>query len=249
MSRANKQIVLVFILFGVKCRVADKKRYEDIIRENEITIGTMNQKIMLAESKKRYQEQVGRDRNNYVETLTPMEIEALKNDIIAADARVKVLEEELLAKKQVIDKYVTEMATAQYNLATSERNISKLESKLEDMIKKESHLQDRANEAVRAVEAKVQEIQKELDSERAELQNKTHQIDFLTSKKTELEGVLSKSEAEKKSLKFKCDGLEMNEDSLKVRCIHSQLVPSHFANAICSHVERDRSSSWSAKSR
>lgn len=208
----------------VNIRVADKKRYEDIIRENEITIGTMNQKIMLAESKKRYQEQISRDPNNYVETLTPMEIEAMKNDMAAAEAKIKQLEEELLAKKQVIDKYTTEMATAQYNLANSERTISKLEYKLDDMIKKESHLQERANEAVREVEARAADIAKELDSERAELKNRTHQVEFLTNKKAELEAVLSRSEAEKKSLKFKCDGLESNEDALKVKMKHVAFI-------------------------
>lgn len=200
------------------CRLADKKRYEDIIRENEITIGAMNQKIMLAESKKRYQEQVGRDPNNYVETLTPMEIDALKNEVAGAAARIKALEEDVLAKKQVIDKYTTEMATSQYNLATSERTISKLESRLDDMIKKESHLQDRANEALKVVEAQVTEVSKELEAERAEHQNKTHQIEFLTTKKTELEAIVAKVEAEKKSLKFKCDGMESNEEGLKVCC-------------------------------
>ena len=207
------------------CRLADKKRYEDIIRENEITIGAMNQKIMLAESKKRYQEQVGRDPNNYVETLTPMEIDALKNEVAGAAARIKALEEDVLAKKQVIDKYTTEMATSQYNLASSERTISKLENRLDDMIKKESHLQERANEALKGVEARVAEVAKELEVERAEHQNKVHQIEFLTTKKTELEAVVVKAEADKKSLKFKCDGLESNEEGLKVFVLYLRRIP------------------------
>lgn len=195
--------------------MADKKRYEDIIRENEITIGAMNQKIMMMESKRRYQEQVSRDPNNMVEMLTPMEIEELKNNLAAAEARVIVLEEDLVAKRQVIDKYTTEMATAQYNLATSERTISKLESRVDDMIKKEIYQQEKANEAVKQVEERTAEVQKELSAERSESDAKSKQIDFLKTKKTEMEGVVAKAEAEKKSLKFKCDGLEANEDGLK----------------------------------
>ena len=176
----------------------------------------MNQKIMLAESKKRYQEQVGRDPNNAMETLTPMEIEELKNSVERAELRVKMLDEELLAKKQAFDKLTTEMATAQYNLSNSERTNSKLESKLDDMIKKEAFMQERANDAVKVVEAKVQETEKELEAERAESQARANQIEFLVGKKTELESVVSKLEGEKKSLKFKLDGLELNEDALKV---------------------------------
>lgn len=202
-------------LLSIPFRVADKKRYEDIIRENEITIATMNQKIMLADSKKRYQEQISRDPNNMIETLTPMEIEELKNQNAEAILKIQALEEDCLFKKGAIDKYVTEIATAQYNLATSERTISKLESKLEDMIKKEAHMQERANEAVKAVQLKVDEVTKELDAERNEGAARTTQIEFLMSKKTELEAVMSKLESEKKSLKFRCDGLEANEDGLK----------------------------------
>jgi chromosome segregation ATPase len=177
----------------------------------------MNQKIMLLESKRRYMEQVSRDPNNQAEMLSPMEIEELKKEIARQKIAIAELTDELQKRNLANDKVVTELATAQYNLATAERNCAKVEARLEDMIKKESFFQERLNEAGRQAEQRLKEQQDEFEKERAESHTKTQQIEFLVSKKIEMEKAVARLDKEKDALKLNIDSLENTNSSLKVR--------------------------------
>ena len=62
-------------------RAADKKRFDQIIAEYEAETQILLSKVAVAQSSKRFKEQVGRDENNSVGAVSIYEHEELKKEM------------------------------------------------------------------------------------------------------------------------------------------------------------------------
>ena len=171
---------------------------------------------MIMESKKRYVEQVTRDQNNMQEILSPMEIEELRRQITILQKSVRDLNEELQKRTGNIDKMTIELHNAQYAVANAEKNNTRMEQKLEEMAKKEAHSQARIEEAHRQGEKMVKDLEQEFEKERDEARSKSQQIEFLMSKKNELEKMVIKLENDKGALRAQTDKYEQDIGGFKV---------------------------------
>jgi chromosome segregation ATPase len=168
------------------------------MRENETKLNSLAHKLIVAESKKRFTEQVERDVNNMTwEVVIPPEIKQLKEDLSLKTQTIRQLEDEVANKTAAMEKMNMVLETAQHQLVTSERNSARLEAKLEEITRKESHIQERIAEAVRTSELTVQNLERECDKERAVTRTQQDRIEALSREKSELELQLKKMEASK----------------------------------------------------
>lgn len=115
-------------------RVADKKKYKEIIDQHKREIEELTQKLMILDRKIRLQEQLSRDPN-----MVKMEnaIEEEINEIQELRDSHAALEAEIAEKRQLIASLSTELSDAKIELAANAIKIEYLNNKVDELTRNE----------------------------------------------------------------------------------------------------------------
>lgn len=182
-------------------RVADKEKFENIISRYETEAQTLMSKVAVAQSNKRFREQVGRDESNGVGAVSIYEYEELQKDMRTLREDMAKVESEGRDKDLSISALSGELTSAQLDLQTAQEVRAKLQKANSELSKKESHFAERLAEAVQQQEERNASLELDLEKLLGELRTKQREMDASKEELGEVREEAEKSVADLRRMK------------------------------------------------
>lgn len=164
----------------------------------EKTVAQLTQKLQLAETKKRFREQIGRDESNVVGVVSAIEFDELKAEMENLKGIIARQEEESTLKSQTIQQLTSDLSSAKYDLQSFERSKHKLEQKVDELLKKETHFSERLESMREECSKSMQRKEESLQEEMQDLRRKAQEHNAYLSSKAKIEAHISRLESEDK---------------------------------------------------
>lgn len=149
-------------------RAADREKFEEILAVNKQEMQIMSQRLIVAETKKRYKEQVDRDDNMVSESVSRVEYNYALEEIEELKAKVSVSELELAEKRTMVDQLTRESAQKDVDNANLERKVASLEQRLELASQAKEHFQKKHEESLVELEKKLSALRDTIEKIRSE---------------------------------------------------------------------------------
>ena len=172
-------------------RTADKTRYDDMLAHVKADIQSVSQKLMVAESKKRFREQSERDDNMIVESVSRVEHNYVVSELESAKMKQAASELELIEKKMTIEQLNSEIQLKIMDLLNLDRKTATLEQRLDLATQAKDHFQKKQEEAIAAYEQKLVGLREELDKERKDLADSSGENSRLKDEQSTLKDQLA----------------------------------------------------------
>ena len=148
-----------------------------MIGEYETETQSLLSKVAVAQSNKRFKDQVGRDESNAIGAVSIYEYEELQKEKQVIQDQYSKLEADYREKELSCSTLASELKTAEFELQTSQDMRSKLQKANHEMSKKESHFAERLAEAVQKEGQKSLRLENELEKVVGELTVKQRELD------------------------------------------------------------------------
>ena len=213
----------------------EKERYE---RESNKLVT----KLQLAESKKRFYEQIGRDDAHYVHVVSPMEFEEVRRECEELKSNVAALQDDVKQKDVSILQLTQDVASAQYNLQSSEHAKVKLTARVEELQKKENLTQERMVEIVNTCDAKIKAMDARVEEELRDARYKLKELAQLQKEKGRLVKKIEEMEEQERSVRTQSKEFmqQLSDARLRIASLEEQITDqeAEYARSLEDHERK-----------